>query len=493
LKLCVFEGRNVERLFPLTMTRATYELRCGDTTLLEKIQRRHPALDACYFVRDYLAEVLAQRVRADAVNDMGILQTDGFTFVNGKWMVEEGKPPESEEEVRTHRGEVLFARARRDTIKRNMAPSLGQLLDNLSEEIGAREVEATVLSYPWDLVAQNSQAIKEDFDHVKGIKPRAEIPKKIEVEGDPENIVIAETAEVHRPTVLDATRGPIIIEDRVKIYPFTRIEGPSCIGRDTQVFEGKIREGTSIGPNCRIGSEIEESIIHGHSNMRHTGFLGHSYMGEWVNLGALTTNSDLKNDYTNVQVYVQGKLVDAGEMKVGCFLGDHVKTGIGVLLNTGVVAGVMSNILSTGDSLPKYIPPFCWYFGGKLSRGLGITRMIDTAEKAMARRNVTMTQEEKSLYLKLHSMTRVEREEMIQRRRGRAAIHLEGLERQSTDRSCPDVTAAQTHADPLHRPPGVRKILGQRTTVGRRKRRADIEATRERTREDGVDVDAGVG
>jgi len=404
------------------MTRATYELRCGNTTLLEKIQRRHPALDACYFVRDYLAEVLAQRVRADAVNDMSILKTDDFTFVNGKWMVEESKPPEGEEEVRTHRGEVLFVRAKRETINRNMAPSLSLLLDNLSDEIGAREIEATVLSHPWDLIAQNLQAIQDDFNNAKSNKPRAEIPKKIEVEGDPENIIIAETAEVHPPTVLDATRGPIIVEDRVKIYPFTRIEGPSCIGRDTQVFEGKIREGTSIGPNCRIGSEIEESIIHGHSNMRHTGFLGHSYMGEWVNLGALTTNSDLKNDYTNVQVYVQGKLIDTGEMKVGCFLGDHAKTGIGVLLSTGVVVGAMSNILSTGDSLPKYIPPFCWYFGGKLSRGLGITRMIDTAEKAMARRNVTMTQEEKNLYQKLHGMTRDEREQMIERRRRKVAI-----------------------------------------------------------------------
>jgi len=481
LKLCVFEGRNVERLFPLTMTRATYELRCGNTTLLEKIQRRHPALDACYFVRDHLAEVLRRRVGAEAVNDISILQTDGFTFVNGKWIVEEGKPPETEEEVQTHLGEVLFVRARRETIKRNMAPSLGQLLDNLSEEIGAREVEATVLSYPWDLVAQNSRAIQEDFDHVKSNKPRAEIPKKTEVEGDPENIIIAETAEVHPPAVLDATRGPIIIEDRVKIYPFTRIEGPSCIGRDTQVFEGKIREGTSIGPNCRIGSEVEESIIHGHSNMRHTGFLGHSYMGEWVNLGALTTNSDLKNDYTNVQVYVQGKLIDTGEMKVGCFLGDHAKTGIGVLLSTGVVVGVMGNVLSTGDSLPKYIPPFCWYFGGKLSRGLGITRMIDTAERAMARRNVTMTQEEKNLYLRLHSLTRVEREEMIQRRRGRAAIHLESLERESTDQSRPDADTAKAHADPLHRHQKAGRMLRRRTTMHRTKRRADIEAARQRT------------
>jgi len=88
MKLCVFEGRDAERLFPLTMTRATYELRCGNTTLLEKIRRTYPRQDACYFVRDYLAEVVSSRVGAKAVNDMNVLRTDDFTFVNGKWVDE---------------------------------------------------------------------------------------------------------------------------------------------------------------------------------------------------------------------------------------------------------------------------------------------------------------------------------------------------------------------------------------------------------------------
>lgn len=420
MKLCIFEGRHPERLFPLTMTRATYELRCGNTTLLQKIQRRYGAQDTSYFVRDHLAEVVRRRLGSNSVNDTSVLETDDFTFVNGKWLIDEIKPPKGEEKVLTHHGEVLFAQAKRDTIKKNKAPTLDQLLDSLSQEIGAEEVDATVLDYPWSFVAHNPKAIKEDFSLLKKKNPRTKTPARIEVEGDPEDLVIAETAEIHPPTVLDATHGPIIIEDGVKIYPFTRIDGPSTIGRDTQVFEGKIREGTAIGPNCRIGAEIEESIIHGHSNMRHTGFLGHSYMGEWVNLGALTTNSDLKNDYSNVHVYVQGKLVNTGDMKVGCFLGDHAKTGIGVLLSTGVVIGVMSNVLSSGEYLPKYIPPFTWYFGGKLSRGFGVLRMIDTAEKVMARRNVTMTQEEKNLYLKLHGTTRDERERMIERSRQKA-------------------------------------------------------------------------
>ena len=108
---------------------------------------------------------------------------------------------------------------------------------------------------------------------------------------------------------------------------------------------GKIRAGTTLGPDCRIGGEVEASIVQGHSNKYHDGFLGHAYVGEWVNLGAGTQNSDLRNDYGEVTVTVNGRLVRTGQTKVGCFLGDHTKTGLGTLLNTGTSVGVFCNLL----------------------------------------------------------------------------------------------------------------------------------------------------
>ena len=165
--------------------------------------------------------------------------------------------------------------------------------------------------------------------------------------------------------------------------------------------------------------ELEESIIHGYSNKIHTGFLGHSYLGEWVNIGASTVTSDLKNDYSTVQVFVNGELMDTGELKVGSFIGDHSKTSIGCLLNTGTVIGVMSNVLASVGPTPKYIPSFVWYFRDRFSRGEGLRRMLRTAEVVKGRRGETMTDEERQLYRKLYEMTREERETIIKRSRAR--------------------------------------------------------------------------
>ena len=124
---------------------------------------------------------------------------------------------------------------------------------------------------------------------------------------------------------------------------------------------------------CRVGGEVEESIIQGYSNKYHDGFLGHAYVGEWVNLGALTTNSDLKNDYSNVSVIArrQARRFDTGSTKVGSLIGDHTKTSIGTLFNTGAYVGAMAVIAATGKPLPKFIPSFAWFLEGVVTKGFG--------------------------------------------------------------------------------------------------------------------------
>src|SRR5208337_758656 len=148
------------------------------------------------------------------------------------------------------------------------------------------------------------------------------IPANLALVGPPDRLWIDETARVDPYTVFDTTNGPIMVGPRAWIQPFTRVEGPCSIGAETQLFRGNIRECVSIGPNCRIGGEVEASIVHGHSNKYHEGFLGHAYVGEWVNLGAITSNSDLRNDYGEVSVPLQGDPVKTGQTKVGCFIGD---------------------------------------------------------------------------------------------------------------------------------------------------------------------------
>jgi UDP-N-acetylglucosamine diphosphorylase/glucosamine-1-phosphate N-acetyltransferase len=217
--------------------------------------------------------------------------------------------------------------------------------------------------------------------------------------------------------VLDSTGGPITVEDGVTIFPHSRIEGPCHVGQDTQIVGGKIREGCSIGPVCRVGGEVEEAIIHGYSNKYHDGFLGHAYVGEWVNLGALTTNSDLKNDYSTVEVKLNGQPIDTNDTKVGSFIGDHTKTSIGTLFNTGSIVGMMTNILGGSEILPKTIPSFCLFANGKAFKGFGLRKLLQTAETAMGRRKVAFTEADRSMLTHAYELTKDERQEAVKKSR----------------------------------------------------------------------------
>jgi UDP-N-acetylglucosamine diphosphorylase/glucosamine-1-phosphate N-acetyltransferase len=141
----------------------------------------------------------------------------------------------------------------------------------------------------------------------------------------------------------------------------------------------------SIGPVCKVHGEVEETVVLGYSNKAHDGFLGHAYLGMWVNLGALTTNSDLKNNYGDVRVWTPGGETDTGSRKVGCFLGDHVKTAIGTMINTGTVVEAGANIF--GGMPPKYVPPFSW---GDPGGEYDIDRFLETAAIVLGRRDVEL-------------------------------------------------------------------------------------------------------
>jgi UDP-N-acetylglucosamine diphosphorylase/glucosamine-1-phosphate N-acetyltransferase len=212
--------------------------------------------------------------------------------------------------------------------------------------------------------------------------------------------------------VADTTRGPIVLDRDAVVTAFTRLEGPCAIGPRTQIHGAKIRAGTTLGPDCRIGGEVECSIVQGHSNKYHDGFLGHAYVGEWVNLGAGTHNSDLRNDYGEIAVTVNGRLVRTGLTKVGCFLGDHTKTGLGALLNTGTNAGVFCNLLP-GGLLPRYVPSFGRWWNDALTDGADLSALLRTAAEVMRRRQVVFTAAHAELYRTLFEQTAAERRRAV--------------------------------------------------------------------------------
>jgi len=286
---------------------------------------------------------------------------------------------------------------------------LNEFTTAVTSILPSKNVSATLIDYPWNLVQNNPKAIIDDFNQITDKGIYGEFSDQAAIIGDKNLIYIAPGSSIRPFVTLDTSNGPIIIEKDVIIHPYTHIEGPNAIGELTQAFGGNIREGCAIGPVCRVRGEIEESIIHGYSNKHHDGYLGHAYLGEWINLGAFTSNSDLKNDYTSVQLLVKGELVDSQDLKVGSFIGDHTKTSIGTLLTTGAMIGIMSNVITAGTLIPKFVPSFCWFLNNRVTKGFGVQHMLSTAAKAMERRKVQLTPEDEAMLRTIFEMTREER------------------------------------------------------------------------------------
>jgi UDP-N-acetylglucosamine diphosphorylase/glucosamine-1-phosphate N-acetyltransferase len=272
----------------------------------------------------------------------------------------------------------------------------------------AVQVPAEFVSHAWNLVERNAAAIAEDLGSVPG-EVRGDVHRLACLEA-PERIVVERGAVVGPFAVLDAREGPIRVAAGAKVAPHTVITGPCAIGAGTQLLGGFV-SATTFGPECRIAGEVEACIWQGYGNKRHHGFVGHSVLGEWVNLGALTTTSDLKNNYGPVRVHVDGSERDTGNPKVGSFVGAHVKTGIGTLLPTGASIGVGSNLFGGGRFAPKHVPAFAWW-DGERTLVHELERFVATARIAFGRRGRALSPADEAACRALFASTAAERRPM---------------------------------------------------------------------------------
>lgn len=245
---------------------------------------------------------------------------------------------------------------------------------------------------PWHLFQKCAAVIVHDFKLLTEGRRSASVSALNTVIGDPELIFLEEGAMVEA-SILNTTKGPIYIGSGAEVMEGCLIRGPFVLGDHAQLKMGaKIYGPTVIGPESRVGGEVSNSVITGFSNKAHDGFLGNSVLGEWCNLGADTNTSNLKNTYGEVLVwsYLENRVMETGLQFCGTIMGDHSKTGINTMLNTGTVVGVSANIYG-GDFPIKHISSFSW--GG--SKGFAvyeIDKAIITAKKVMQRRNVPMTE-----------------------------------------------------------------------------------------------------
>jgi UDP-N-acetylglucosamine diphosphorylase/glucosamine-1-phosphate N-acetyltransferase len=417
MQLCLFEDR-AENFDPLTLTRPVFDLYCGMTTLADKLCRSF-AGPVGMIVRPSLAAWCRERWPGRPVNDADWLRSGPTLLINGRWLAPQPFTPPAGPCLGTVEGQVAYAMLPRPELERLTLEQVGPQLAALLSELPSRAAEGTLIDHPWDLVEHNAVQIAHDFTALRlADRPSAKAP--LAAVGSAHRLWIDPSARVEPMVMADTTHGPIIIDRGAVVHAFSRLEGPCYIGPMTQVLGAKIRGGTTLGPHCRVGGEIEASIVHGHSNKYHDGFLGHSYVGEWVNLGAGTHNSDLRNDYGEVTVTVGGLPVRTGLSKVGCFIGDHTKTGLGTLLNTGSSIGAFCNLLPAGRYAPKYLPSFTSWWNGALREAFTLEQLLTTGEIAMRRRGATLTEALRTRYAGLFEETAHERRRALRESEQRA-------------------------------------------------------------------------
>lgn len=424
MRLILLDQLTERRLhfYPLVLSRPIWELRCGMTSLGEKLVAKTGARDAACFVPPYMAAAYREQT-AWTVNDSRTLAGDDLLIVHGRVKAAglDVAPTGPSQLILDADGGCLVARIARDDLARLDASSIEALLESAKRALPIVQQELPVWNYTWDLVLENPKQLAEDFAVAgrSGIHGTVEQPSAIR--GSERDVYVGPGALVHPMVVIDAEHGPVYIDEGAEVHPFTRIEGPCYVGKKSILLGTKCREGNSIGPMCRVGGEVEESIIQGYSNKYHDGFLGHAYVGEWVNLGALTTNSDLKNDYSSVSITLDGFTpIDTGSTKVGSLIGDHTKTSIGALFNTGSYVGAMALIAATGKPLPKFIPSFAWFLEGVVTKGFGKRKLYETACTAMGRRKRQWTEAQEQMWNEVFQMTAPARNEAI--KRGRRAL-----------------------------------------------------------------------
>jgi UDP-N-acetylglucosamine diphosphorylase/glucosamine-1-phosphate N-acetyltransferase len=398
----IFEDVGHRSFGPLTVLRPTFDLRCGALLLREKLEVRRRGQPCLLVPRSGLEETVAEdhpgRAAGAASEEPTLALSSRVIVDDGLLDAIAGLPSEC---VLTSGGApvgALFRDGVRDRV-RVLSESGGDLRAlSIDRSI---EVPARVAAYPWDLVnltpgeiAADAAAIGTLGTNEADVHPGAHAM-------EPARIALGAGTHVGPGAVLDARRGPIVIGPDVEILPNAYIAGPAAIGEGSVVRAGaSIYGGTSIGPGCRLGGEIAESVLHSFANKQHGGFLGHSYVGSWVNLGAGTDNSDLKNNYGTVRVEIGGELIDTGSMFVGAVIGDHSKTAIGTRLNTGSVIGIFVNVLASGFP-PKTIPSFAWGTQGGFAE-YEIERAVETARRVMARRGAELTRAMEALIRRAH-------------------------------------------------------------------------------------------
>ncbi|HKK77665.1 MAG TPA: GlmU family protein [Saprospiraceae bacterium] len=390
--IILFDNEISEHLLPLTFTKPICELRVGILTIREKWEKWLKA-PAFHITRDYLA------------GKYGMDYSDVNYVINGSVLPSEQLcaliRQMDDNEAYLRGDELIVAKV-----------GVGQLDKLIKDEeidelvgINLQGTRYSKIDRLWDLYQLNAQEIQSDFNLLSRGRSSQDISDSNRIIGDPKHIFVEKGVSMEGVS-LNTQGGPIYLGEGAEIMEGSTLRGPLAIGEQAKVMMGtRIYGGTSVGPHCKAGGEINNSILQAYSNKQHDGFLGHSVIGEWCNIGANTVTSNLKNNYEEVKLwnYKEERFVATGSQFCGLIMGDHAKTGINTMLNTGTIIGVGANVFGAG--YPRtFIPSFA--LGGPHGyKTFQIDKAFQMMERMMARRDVKFTAEDRLITMRVFEDT----------------------------------------------------------------------------------------
>ncbi len=385
----MFDDQSRNNLLPLTFMRPVADIRIGILTIREKWEH-------------YLKVKTSSLTETYLSIKYPIVKAENNILINGSVCPNEGLVKEIKNLKPNHAlvtDEFIIALH----IKEEDLADTGEMDISNIEEIDTTN-DFLKINEVWDIFNKNEVALLHDFKILTKGKKSQKISGTNRVVNE-KNVFIEKGAKVEF-AILNASAGPIYVGKDAEIMENAVIRGPFAMCEHAVIkMAAKIYGPTTLGPYCKVGGEVNNSVLFGYSNKAHDGFLGHSVIAEWCNLGADTNNSNLKNSYDNVKLwsYSQKSFVDTGLQFCGLIMGDHSKAGINTMFNTGTVVGVNANIFGSGYQR-NFIPSFSW--GGTAGFKIyNIRKAIQVAESVFARRNRVFEEAEKEILINVYDVT----------------------------------------------------------------------------------------
>ncbi len=373
MNLILFDDLQTDHLLPVTYTRPAADIRLGITTIREKWESAFGVISSTLTHRKALHSKFPIKIGEDNI------------YINGRFtpnptFIQKIKTLELEQGL-GYNGSLLAYRTQKE-INLDQLSSLENVIEKGEDE------ELIFIKSPSDIFIKNEIALKVDFRLITTKRVSEEISSTNTLIG---NQIFFEEGAKAEACIFNSNTGPIYIGKDAEVMEGSVIRGPFALGEHATVkMSSKIYGATTVGSHCKVGGELNNVVIQGFSNKAHDGFLGNAFIGEWCNLGADTNNSNLKNNYAIVKLwdYPTARFADTGLQFCGLIMGDHAKTGINTMLNTGTVIGMGANVFGAG--FPRnFIPSFAW--GGE--RGFETFQMnkfLEVASKVMARRGLQL-------------------------------------------------------------------------------------------------------